>query len=203
MDGLLIDSERLYHEVEEEMLKSCGIEDLNSLSRFMGMKSEEVFAELKIEYNLSESVEELLERCISKMEERFITELQLMPYAAETISNYYKHYILALCSSSQKRLIDIALNKFRLKDFFKVIVSGDDVKNGKPQPEIFLKASDYLKISPAEILVLEDAPKGVEAAKRAGMFCFAVPNVFTQNFDFSLADAVLPNLGALGDFLSL
>lgn len=197
MDGLLVASEEIYHRVEFELFRPFGVKKADYFDKFMGMKAEEVFAQIKEELNLKQSVDELIEQRLVKMEEAFRSELKLMPYAYETLKKYYKVYSLALCSSSQRELVGVALEKFKIADFFSIVISGDDVKVGKPHPEIFLKASSYLGLQPSEVLVLEDAPKGVEAAKRAGMHCVAIPNKYTMSCDFGMAEAVLQHLGQL------
>jgi beta-phosphoglucomutase-like phosphatase (HAD superfamily) len=77
------------------------------------------------------------------------------------------------------------------------------VINGKPAPDVFLKAAQTLKTEPKNCLVLEDAPAGVQAAKAANMLCIAVPNEHTRALDLSLADEVLPSLLAVRDRLPM
>jgi beta-phosphoglucomutase-like phosphatase (HAD superfamily) len=81
-----------------------------------------------------------------------------------------------------------------LEDHFQVIASGDQVKRGKPAPDVFLKAAEMLQCDPGTLLVLEDTAHGVNAARSAGMYCIAVPNRYTVNQDFSGAHRVLPSL---------
>ena len=78
--------------------------------------------------------------------------------------------------------------------YFQVIVSGLDVDQVKPAPDIFLKAAHDLGVEPSECLVLEDAEKGVIAAHRAGMRCIAVPNLYTRQHDFSKATKICSSL---------
>jgi beta-phosphoglucomutase-like phosphatase (HAD superfamily) len=73
-------------------------------------------------------------------------------------------------------------------------VAGDEVSNGKPDPEIFLKAAEELAVDPVACLVLEDAPSGIAAARAAGMVSIAVPNRFTRQQDCSGAGVVLDTL---------
>ena len=82
---------------------------------------------------------------------------------------------IALASSSYRDAVDGVLAGLNIADFFEVIVSGLDVAQVKPAPEIFLKAADLLGVAPAECLVLEDAEKGILAAHRAGMRSVAIP----------------------------
>jgi len=84
---------------------------------------------------------------------------------------------LALASSASRRRATYMLEQLNLKERFQVIVTGDDVKKGKPDPSIFQLAADGLEVDPAHILVCEDGVSGVEGAKAAGMKCLAIaPN---------------------------
>jgi HAD superfamily hydrolase (TIGR01509 family) len=109
---------------------------------------------------------------------------------------------MALASSSYRDAIDGVLAGLRIAPYFEAIVSGLDVVNVKPSPDIFLKAARDLAVDPSECLVLEDAEKGVIAAHRAGMRCVAVPNDFTKHHDFSMATRVCSSLREVNfDFL--
>lgn len=81
---------------------------------------------------------------------------------------------VALASSASRSRATYMLEQLDLKRRFSVVVTGDDVRKGKPDPSIFHLAADRLKTSPANILVCEDAVSGVEAAKAAGMKCLAI-----------------------------
>jgi len=101
---------------------------------------------------------------------------------------------IALASSSYRDAIDGVLAGLGIAHFFEVIVSGLDVAQVKPAPDIFLKAAIDLNMEPAQCLVLEDAEKGVIAAHRAGMRCIAVPNKQTRHHDFSKATKICSSL---------
>ncbi|MBU0591939.1 HAD family phosphatase [Candidatus Micrarchaeota archaeon] len=114
--------------------------------------------------------------------------------APEKIRELYKRYKLALVSSSNKDFVEKILISSNLKKYFSVVVSSEDVKKEKPDPEGFLLAAKKLKVSCKECVVLEDAEKGIVAAKAAGMKAIAIPNRYTKNNDFSKADQVLSSL---------
>lgn len=100
----------------------------------------------------------------------------------------------ALASSSYPDAIDGVITALNIAHYFEVIVSGVDVPQVKPAPDIFLKAAHELGVEPAECLVVEDAEKGVLAAYLAGMRCIAVPNDYTRHHDFSKATKVCSSL---------
>ena len=93
---------------------------------------------------------------------------------------------------------DLFIEKYSLHDIFSVIVTGNDVSQGKPHPDVYLRAAEKLKALPEECLVLEDATHGVVAAKDAGMICVAIRNPFVKNpLDLSLADCIVNSLSEI------
>ena len=80
----------------------------------------------------------------------------------------------ALASSAPHANLDAILDVLALRPYFDAVVSGDDVVHGKPDPEIFLRAAAVLKVEPERCVVVEDAPAGVEGARRAGMHSIGV-----------------------------
>jgi len=81
---------------------------------------------------------------------------------------------MALATMGDQTNIAFTIDPLHLRPYFSAIVGGEDVKHGKPDPEIFLIAAQRLQVSPRKCLVLEDSPQGVEAARRAGMHCVVV-----------------------------
>ena len=71
---------------------------------------------------------------------------------------------------------------------FRIIVSGEEVRHHKPHPEVYLRAAELLELPPEKLIAVEDTSVGVRAAKAAGMRCAAIPNLFTNDQDFSEAD---------------
>lgn len=115
--------------------------------------------------------------------------LQAMPGVPEFIGNLKEFDIdLAIASTSGTNLIKMNLERLNIEDRFKVIVGGDQIKKGKPDPEIFLKAAELLDIPPSACLVFEDSPSGVSAAQRAGMMCVLIPNRRCKRNDFATPD---------------
>jgi beta-phosphoglucomutase len=88
---------------------------------------------------------------------------------------------LAVGSSGPKENVDLLLNTLNIKEFFDVIVTAEDVNQGKPHPEVFLRVSNKLRVEPKKCLVFEDAPVGITAAKRAGMKCIALSTTHNRS----------------------
>ena len=88
---------------------------------------------------------------------------------------------MAIGSAAIPFNIDFVLDHLDIRKYFSAIVSADDVKISKPDPETFLRAADLLNVKPSDCLVFEDAPKGVEAARRAGMNCVVLTTMHNRN----------------------
>ncbi len=108
---------------------------------------------------------------------------------------------IALASSGTEEYIQIVLDKFSIRNYFNVIVSGNDVKKGKPDPETYAIAVKKLNLKPVECVVLEDATVGIIAAKAAGCMCIAVKNNYTLEQDLSKADTQINSLQMINDIL--
>ena len=101
---------------------------------------------------------------------------------------------MAVASSSVLDDVRAIVQALRLEGAFSALVSGNDVSRGKPDPEIFLETARRMNVEPRDCVVLEDTAHGVQAARRAGMLCVAVPNNFTEDHDFSQADMIVKSL---------
>ena len=106
-------------------------------------------------------------------------------------------FLLAVGSRSDDAWVHGHLKRLGIFERFDTIVTADDVRNAKPEPDIFLKVLENLGVAPQNALVLEDSNNGVVASHRAGIRVVAVPNEVTCGSDFSLATAILPSLEAL------
>jgi HAD superfamily hydrolase (TIGR01509 family) len=102
----------------------------------------------------------------------------------------------AIGSSTHRLNIDCVLRHINLADYFTAIVAGNDVKHGKPAPDIFLKAAERLGYSPDRCVVFEDAHVGIEAARAGGMKVVAVTTTHPED-SLQVADVVVDRLDAL------
>lgn len=108
--------------------------------------------------------------------------------------------LLGVVSGSDKAVVFELLERF-FPNTFDAVVTGNDVKQGKPSPEPYLKVVEMLKIRKDECIVVENAPLGVESAKRAGLFCIAIPT-YVEAQRLKKADLVLPNHAALKEYIA-
>lgn len=109
-------------------------------------------------------------------------------------------YRLAVASGADRTIVASIIDKF-YPDIFDAIVSGQDVKHGKPDPEPYLKAAELLELDAKNCIVIENAPLGVESAKNAGMYCVAVPT-YLPSEKLNGADLLLDNHVSLVDYLN-
>lgn len=109
----------------------------------------------------------------------------------ECIDSLKGKYLLGVVSGSDKAVVNEFIERF-FPDTFSVVVTGNDVSEGKPSPEPYLKAVEMLNVRKDECIVIENAPLGVESAKRAGLYCIAIPT-YVQPELLKNADKVLPN----------
>jgi beta-phosphoglucomutase len=108
--------------------------------------------------------------------------LDLLPGLCEFLKHAKENKTkLAIGSAASLFNIDFALDNLNIRHYFEFIVSGDDVKNSKPHPETYLKAAALLQVKPSTCIVFEDAPKGVESARNAGMKCVVITSMHQEN----------------------
>src|SRR6516164_10808065 len=198
MDGLLIDSEVLWHQAELEILGDrLGVPLGDGFRTTKGMFVHEVTEHWYRLYPWTgPSPSEVAVSVVDRVVELILTKGSLKPGALRAIKMCAaRGWPLAVASSSEYRLIEAALEHFDLRDRFAVIHSAEDEEYGKPHPAVFLTAASKLGAPPKRCLVWEDAPAGVVAAKAASMACVAVPEPDDADLPaFALADLVLGSL---------
>jgi HAD superfamily hydrolase (TIGR01509 family) len=193
LDGVLLDSEPLYMAMNQKFFKTLGAEiSEQEYHAFVGISATTMWATIKAKAHLSQSVEELkaLER---ELKYKTLNETQLVPTegVVELLEKLKAgQYTMAIASSGLRKNIDVILNKLHVNQYFDLIVSGEDVIKGKPEPDIFLKVSNHFGRKPEDCVVIEDSKNGVLAAKAAGMTCLAYFNPHSGNQDLTQADIV-------------
>lgn len=201
MDGLLLDTETLWHEAETELFRRHGAEFTHEdQMRVIGTNFETTaryFAE-RLGWPFERRAE-LVQESTALMHDRVRMQVNARPGAVELIRGLRDLDVrLGLASNSPRFLVVDALATARLADAFDAIVTSDDVEHAKPAPDIYLLACERLGVDPSEALALEDSSSGVIAAKAAGLTCIAVP-MFAET-DVSAADRVIDSLeDLLGD----
>jgi HAD superfamily hydrolase (TIGR01509 family) len=118
----------------------------------------------------------------------------------ECINSLKDRCLLGVASGSDRAVVIELIERF-FPDTFSAIVTGNDVKEGKPSPEPYLKVVEMLKVNKNECIVIENAPLGVESAKRAGLYCIAIPTYVKPEL-LKDADVVLGNHAMLKEYIS-
>lgn len=201
LDGLLINSESLWGEADRIVLAKFGIDYHDELHEVMRGRGQRECAQLYIKhFNLNDRVDSLVNKRIKTMRPLLQKKVKLMPGAKDLIVRLSKAgFVLALATGGhRKEMAEEILEKFFLKNFFNVVISGFDVKRGKPFPDIFLACAQKLGVLVKDCLVLEDAENGVEAAKAAGMKVIAVNSDPKVRQKFKGADLVVESLEKVG-----
>ena len=195
MDGVLIDSEPAYKTMNMAHFSSLGFKmNEEEYNGYVGMSSLKMWSKIKSNYGLNENVEDLMASEKERMYKVLNSDLISEPIEGikELIDSFLKrNYRLCVASSSPKDNIKLVLKRHNLEMYFDFIVSGEEVTNGKPMPDIFLKAADHFQLSPDNCFVIEDSSNGVTAAKAAGMKCIGFRNVNSGNQDISKADLII------------
>ena len=150
----------------------------------------------------SQKINELILRKAGYFEPILKVNLQIFPGVADFVKQAASLYPLAIASGARHQEIEAILQHAKLSDYFRFIISTEDVQQGKPHPESFLKACELLNntghelIEPLNCLVIEDSIHGVQAAHAAGMLCLAVTNSYGKA-QLSNADLVVESLETL------
>ncbi|MCZ7401348.1 MAG: HAD family phosphatase [Candidatus Methanoperedens sp.] len=118
----------------------------------------------------------------------------------ECLNSLRNKCLLGVASGSDRAVVIELIERFFPKTFT-AIVSGNDVKEGKPSPEPYLKAVEMLKVNKDECIVIENAPLGVESAKRAGLYCIAIPTYVKPEL-LEDADVILSNHAMLKEYIT-
>jgi sugar-phosphatase len=203
MDGLLLDSEILWHQAEIEILGDLGVPlEVEGCRSTKGMFVHEVTEYWHARYPWSTpSPGDVATTIVDRVIDLIVTIGTLKAGAEHAIAMCEQRGLpMAVASSSQYRLIDAALAHFDLRRHFTLIHSAEDEDFGKPHPAVFITAAAKLGSPPRRCLVWEDAPAGVLAAKAASMACIAVPEMGEEGHPaFGLADLVLGSLLEMDD----
>jgi HAD superfamily hydrolase (TIGR01509 family) len=200
LDGVILQTEEVWDEVRGRyIVEQGGRYDEKAQRAMMGMSAPEWSRYLSDELGVPGTPEEISADIVRLMEARYREELPLIAGAREAIERMAACWRLGLASSSNRPLIDAALELSGLAGFFRATVSSEEVARGKPAPDVYLEAARRLAV-PAELCVaVEDSHAGIRSAKAAGMHAIAIPNASFPPGDeaLALADLVLPSISDL------
>jgi len=200
LDGVLLQTEELWDEVRETLARDRGARyDEEAQRAMMGMSSPEWSRYMHEELGLPEAPEAISALVVRELLARYRRELPLIPGAVEAVERLARRWPLGLASSSNRELIDAALELSGLDRLLRATVSSEEVARGKPSPDVYLEAARRLGVAPARCAAVEDSHSGISSARAAGMRVVAIPNASYPPGEEALAEAdvVLPSLREL------
>lgn len=194
-DGVLIDSEPIHYLALKEFFSLHGFEyELKLHEKFFGYNPDNFFTQLHENHGFMLSVEYMKNES-KKFIHNYEDQILLMPNAEFTlsqISNIVPH--IGLATGTYRSLTERNLQRLQIKNYFQKTICGDEINNGKPHPEIYLKTAEKLGCAPKECLVIEDAPAGIESATQAGMQVVSYLADHNRNADLSKAHFKIKHL---------
>jgi len=196
-DGLILETEEPIYLAWQEVYQSYGCHfPLEIWTGVIGMADFDFEPILELERQLGTSLNhQEIQSDQREREAHKILRQPVLPGILDYLNNAKADGLkLGLASSSSCEWVVGHLDRLGLLAYFDVIKGSDDVRRTKPEPELYLSVLDELGLMPEQAIVLEDSPPGVMAAKRAGIYTVAVPNVMTLDLGFDHADLRLSSL---------
>lgn len=198
LDGTIIDSNPLDYEAWSRILQENGANlSWDEYLRIVGATSAEIFKQY-LQLEDKEKIDDLVKRREAYFRE-VVTEkgLQWVPGAEDLLKTLQTIPLkLALATGANQEKLDFIFKRVNIRSYFEGLIAADEVTNGKPDPEVFLKAAAKLGVEPGECIVFEDAQKGVEAAKAGGMQCIAINTNGRKDY-IAAADLVIDQYAQL------
>ena len=200
MDGVLVDTYHAHYASWKAMAARYGKTMTESqFAATFGRTSREVIAAVWRDEGLDKNRIGEMDRCKEEIfRELFLDEFRPMPGVVGLLHRLRDAGVaLAVGSSAPRENVEQILDQLRARPLFGAIVCGSDVRRGKPDPEIFLRAAMRLGTVPPHCMVIEDAPLGIAAARRAGMACIGLASTGRTRSMLAAADEVVDSLKEL------
>ena len=200
MDGVIIDSEPVHFMIEKEMFNELNIAvSFKEHCSYVGTSSRNMWKKIIEKYGVTESLETLVNKQYNSYLDHLSKEnLHPIPGVIELIEDLHRsNFKMAIASSSYMKVIDIVLNKLNLSGYFVAKVSGTELANSKPHPEIFTQSVKLAGSEPGQCVVIEDSENGITSAKAAGIKCIGYLNPNSGMQDLSGADMIVKSFDEL------
>jgi HAD superfamily hydrolase (TIGR01509 family) len=172
LDGVLIDATEWHYDALNRALRLFGfdITRYEHLANYNGLPTRQKLQMLSVEKGLPVPIHDMLNRL-----KQIYTRDEILTRCRPVFEKEYmlhrlkrEGYRMACCSNSIRETLELMVRQSGIESCFEFLVSNEDVARPKPDPEIYLTAIARLGVTPAEVLIVEDAPHGVEAARRSG-----------------------------------
>ena len=201
MDGVIVNSEPLHHLAYKKMFEEFKLDVSNSLyESFTGQSTYSICEQLCEIFDLKVDANALV---LSKRKHFKIifendSSFEMIDGAMNLIKDYFENNLtLVLASSASMTNIERIFKKFDLNKFFKAKISGADLKESKPNPEIFIKAAQLAGFKKEECIVVEDSTSGIMASKSAGIYCVGYNSYNSKNQNYDNANLVVSDLNEI------
>ena len=201
MDGVIVNSEPLHHLAYKKMFEEFKLDVSNSLyESFTGQSTYSICEQLCEIFDLKVDANALV---LSKRKHFKIifendSSFEMIDGAMNLIKDYFENNLtLVLASSASMTNIERIFKKFDLNKFFKAKISGADLKESKPNPEIFIKAAQLAGFKKEECIVIEDSTSGIYAAKSAQIYCVGYDSLNSKNQNYDNANLVVSDLNEI------
>ena len=198
-DGLILDTEGPVYSSWRELYEEHGVElPFDRWVGIIGSSTATFHPQAHLEETLGRPLpQEMVDRRIARRAELVLAQ-SIRPGVVELAEGARAAGLkVGVASSSTRDWVAGHLERLGILDRFDCVKSRDDVERVKPEPDLYLAVAECLGVHAEEALAIEDSPNGVDAAKRAGMRCVAVPNPITAGLDLSHADLLLPSLAGV------
>ena len=204
LDGTLVDSEPNYLAAERRLLAEYGVDfTAPAKERYVGLGTVAMMADLRVRYRIADSVDDMVARKNAYYLDLAAAATPVFPQMRALLELLRASgYRLAVASGSSADVLAAVLDSTRLRPSFDVAVSADAVRAGKPAPDLFVETACRLTVTPDRCVVVEDSRYGVQAARRAGMACIAVPSLPADRDDPDVAAADLVFGGGAAEFVA-
>jgi len=192
MNGIIIDDENIHEMAFRETLRPYNINFNHQtyLDCCSGKTDRAGYEEIAAKFSTNLPIDDLLSQKGKMYLKLFPANKKSYFGIIELIHSLSGSYKLALTSSSSREEVNLITKEFGISNEFEVIISGDDVHKGKPDPEPYLITANKLGFEPKECVAIEDSPSGITSAKAAGCYCIAVTTTHTKK-DLAAADLVV------------
>ncbi|MBU1099686.1 MAG: HAD family phosphatase [Bacteroidetes bacterium] len=201
-DGVLVDTEKYYFQATKEILSEVGIHiTRDDFIKYFLKQSKGAWHLVKAKGYSDSAIANLRERRNELYNELLKKENLIIPGVEKTIKTLAKDFKLAIVTSSRADHFNTIHQSTNILSYFNFILTREDYKNSKPDPEPYLLAHQKSGLTKNECIIVEDSERGLEAAKAANIDCIAIPTELTESCEFDGAIVRLNSIIELLDYL--
>lgn len=198
MDGVLADTAPYHLSAWQETFRKRGVKfTADDFQYTFGRRNDSIISHILGQPATPEEIEAIAREKEATFRRMIGQNIKALPGVVKLLQSLQEHGVkMAIASSTPMENIQLITATLGIADYFRAIVTGQDVTEGKPSPQSFLLAAKRLGVKPGDCVVIEDAVAGVTAAKRAGMACIAVTTTHPEE-SLGEADLIVDTLEAV------